>query len=75
MNMKLKSAITIALGSLLLGGCCTHHHAKAWDYKVLYSSFQHPLEPQLQQAAAEGWEVVSSGGGDNSAFTIVRKPK
>jgi len=47
----------------------------AWDYKVIDSTVFHNLEPQIQQAAREEWEVTSSGGGDNYQFVILRRPK
>ncbi len=73
--MKKTFALLTATGILFLSGCCTAHHARAWDYKVLRAMFPEQLEPQIQKAAAEGWLVVSSGGGDNSPFVILRKAK
>jgi hypothetical protein len=75
--MKNATALILATSTLFIAGCCTTHHAKAWDYKVIDVDFMHrrELESQIQKAAADGWVVVSSGGGDQSAFVILRKPK
>jgi hypothetical protein len=73
--MKKTFTLILATGTLFIAGCCTTHYAKAWDYKVLTGDFKNPLEPQIQKAAAEGWVVVSSGGGDQVTFVVLRKPK
>ena len=74
--MKNIIALILATGTLFSAGCCTPHAAKAWDYKVVYTNQGGPdLEARIQKAAADGWTVVSSGGGDTVTFAILRKPK
>ena len=74
--MKNIVALILATGTLFIAGCCTPHDAKAWDYKVVSTNQGGPdLEARIQKAAADGWTVVSSGGGDIVTFAILRKPK
>ena len=75
----LNSALACAL-ALAFAGCASRHTSTAWDYKIIRGGLSRnamaaPLEPQLQQAATEGWEVVSSGGDGTTGFVILRKPK
>jgi len=74
-SIRLLLACTIAL---VFSGCATSHHSCACDYKVIYGAHgiaDLRLEVQIQKAAAEGWQVVSSGGGDEKPFVILCKPK
>ena len=74
--MKNIVALILATGTLFIAGCCTSHHPKACDYKVVSTNQGGPdLEAQIKKAAADGWTVVSSGGGDTVTFAILRKPK
>jgi len=79
-------ALAFALSTLFFAGCCTTHQAQAWEYKIvtgyLRSGFPLPnakrpptLGEQLNQAAAEGWEVVSTGTESNTPFVILRRQK
>ena len=73
-----KQTISLLLAyavALVFTGCATEHRSSERDYKVIYGSYKAPLEPQIQKAAADGWKVVSSGGGDSSPFVIMTKPK
>lgn len=51
----------------------------AWDYKViagrLGKSGTPPLGQQLDQAAAEGWDVVAATSDDGYPVVIVRRQK
>ena len=51
----------------------------AWDYKVisgrLGKTAHPPLAEQLDQAAAGGWEVVSTASDDGYPFVILRRAK
>jgi hypothetical protein len=73
------SALVCAV-ALVFAGCTTTRPSTAWDYKIIRGGLSRnamaaPLEPQLQQAGGEGWEVVSSGGDSTTGFVILRKPK
>jgi hypothetical protein len=61
--------------ALTLTGCQTVHQSKQEDYKVIYGNGSFPLEPQIKEAAAEGWRVVSLGGGDSVVFVIMARPQ
>ena len=63
----------VAAAAIVLAGCATSHRSTAWDYKIVYGPGG--LEQQIRNAAGDGWEVVSSGGGDQSPFVVLRKPK
>jgi hypothetical protein len=74
-NFSLACALALAFAA-----CTTTHSSTTWDYKIIRGGISRnamppPLEPQLQQAAGEGWEVVSSGGDGAAGFVILRKPK
>jgi hypothetical protein len=77
----------MALGGLLgavimfSAGAATTERT-AWDYKIVtgrlraYGPTAAPtLGRQIDQAAADGWEVVSTGSDDGFPFVILRKPK
>jgi hypothetical protein len=51
--MKKHIALGLVASTLFLAGCCTSHHASAWEYKKVYSL------DQLNKAAADGWVVAS----------------
>lgn len=75
-NMKHKTVtlMVVCSAAIVFAGCATGQRPTAWDYKVI-REYNGPLEPQIQKAAAEGWEVVSSGGGDQNPLVILRRPK
>ena len=73
-----KQTISLLLAcavALVFTGCETAHHSRTCDYKVIGGGYNNPLEPQIQKAAADGWKVVSSGGGDYAPFVIMSRPK
>jgi hypothetical protein len=84
-NTMKKQTISILLAcavALVFTGCATEHHSTAYDYKIIrgtiggHSSSLPPLETQLDQAAADGWQVVTASGGDtDSAMIILKKHK
>ena len=81
-TMKKIAALLIVASSLFFAGCCTSHHATAWEYKTIvgtvYSNVVPPpplLAAQLNQAAADGWQVVSSGTEDGHTYVILRRHK
>ena len=80
--MKKTITLVVAVAMTLVAGCCTAHRTTTWEYKtvvgVVYSSTVPPpplLAEQLNQAAAEGWQVVSSGPEDGHTYVILRRPK
>jgi len=80
-----RHAIVLVISSLavmLLGGCQTAHtRATAWEYRVVSARLYYQGHPEaglgqkIDQAAAEGWEVLSSGSDDGCPFVILRKSK
>lgn len=79
MKKQIVSLILVCAVVLGLAGCCTSRQSTAWDYEMIAggvsSNSMHPLQPQFQQAVADGWEVVSSGGDGSEGFVILRKRK
>jgi hypothetical protein len=75
MKKQISSLLLACAVALVFTGCATEHRSSERDYKVIYGSYQAPLEPQIQKAAGDGWKVVSSGGGDNAPFVIMSRPK
>ncbi len=82
MKKQIGSLLLACVVTLVFSGCATEHQSKAYDYKIITgrlggrSSSLPPLETQLAQAAAEGWQVVTASGGDSdSAMIILKKRK
>ena len=76
--MNKKSIITAASCALVIAGCCKTPRVAQWDYKVVMSEVQTTLERDINNAASEGWQVVSAskfGGDGNAAFVILRREK
>ena len=73
MKKHVLNLLLVCVATVILNGCATCHRSTAWDYKIVYGPGA--LEQQVRQAAGEGWEVVSSGGGDQAPFVVLRKPK
>jgi hypothetical protein len=83
--MKKHITLGLVVGTLFAAGCCTSHHATAWEYKIVsghlaasppfVTSKQPSLGDKISQAATEGWQVVSTGTEDNTPFVIMRRPK
>lgn len=71
--------LTSALAIAVLPGCVTSHRSTAWEHKIisgrLGQSGRPPLAQQLEQATAEGWEVVTAASDDGYPFVILRRPK
>jgi len=65
--------LQVCAAAIIFAGCATSRHSTQWDYKIVYGPGG--LEQQVRKAAGDGWEVVSSGGGDASPFVILRKSK
>jgi hypothetical protein len=82
MKKQISSLLLACAVALVFTGCATEHHSTAYDYKIItgrlggHSSTLPPLETQLSQAAADGWQVVTMSGGDSdSAMIILKKHK
>ncbi len=76
--MKNWKLITTIVATLTLVGCCTTPHSKSWEYKVVAGQVQDTLERNINNAAAEGWQVVSAskyGGDGTAAFVVMRRLK
>lgn len=76
------AVVICSVAMMLLAGCQTApSQAKAWEYKVVSARLYYMGEPEqglgkrINQAAAEGWELVSTGNDDGCPFVIMRKPK
>ncbi len=80
-----RHAVAFVIGSfavMLLGGCqAAHPRGTGWEYKVVSARLYYQGYPEaalgqkINQAASEGWEVLSSGSDDGLPFVILRKPK
>jgi len=76
-----KQTISLLLAcavALVFTGCATEHHARAYDYKIIsghIGTSLPPLEKQLDQAVADGWQVVSSGSDNEMGFIVLKKAK
>ena len=73
--------LLLAYVALVFTGCVTEHHSEQYQYKIItgrlggYSSSLPPLEQQLDQAAADGWQVVAGTSEDGQPLIILKKRK
>ena len=68
------------LGAVIMFSvAATTGRTTTWDYEIisgrLGKSAKPPLGQQLDQAAADGWEVVSTASDDGFPFVILRRAK
>jgi hypothetical protein len=73
MRTKFTSLIVVAVCGLLLAGCCTAHHSRHWEYKVVKAPHPPPAsatpeqfmqneEAFLNDLGKEGWVLVTHEG-------------
>lgn len=72
--------LIVALCSLAIfaTGCAIPHiHAVVWEYKVVTAPIGDPLETEINKAAADGWEFVTSSGTGNTsdAYAVMKRAK
>ena len=82
MKNQITSLILASAVALAFAGCATEHHSTAYDYKIIKGSIQTrmpsgatSLDQKLDQATAEGWQVVSSGSDNGIAFIVLKRAK
>jgi hypothetical protein len=81
MKRQISSLLLACAVALIFTGCATEHHSTAYDYKIIRGhvsgqpSKLPPLKQQLDQAASEGWQVVTAGNDDGLPFVILKKAK
>jgi hypothetical protein len=83
MKKQITSLILASATALVFTGCATQHHSTAYNYKIICGPVESPmatgnppmLGEQLDQAAAEGWEVVSTGRGNGWPFIVLKRAK
>ena len=68
--------------ALAFTGCCApEHHSADYQYKMItgrlggHNSTLPPLEQQLDQATADGWQVVAASSQDDQPVIILKKRK
>ncbi len=82
-NITMIKTITLGLltGTLFLTGCCTTPRSATWEYKVIYGYISRvpgqpgELDRKINEAAAEGWQVVATAYDDRSPYVILRRNK
>jgi hypothetical protein len=82
MKKQITSLILASAVVLVFTGCATEHHSTAYDYKIIKGPIQVTmasgapnLDQKLDQATAEGWQVVSSGSDNETAFIVLKRAK
>jgi hypothetical protein len=83
MKKQITSLILAVATALVFTGCATEHHSTAYNYKIICGPVETPmaggnplmLGEQLDQAAAEGWQVVCTGRGNGWPFIVLKKAK
>jgi len=79
-KFDIKSLVIGALlGAVIMFTVAAATARATWDYKIisgrLGQSAHPPLAQQLDQAAAEGWDVVTATSDDGYPVVILRKQK
>ncbi len=79
---RLTTGLLLAYAALVFTGCCApEHDSKAYEYKMItgrlggHSSSLPPLEQQLSEAGADGWQVVAATSEDGDPIIILKKRK
>jgi Domain of unknown function (DUF4177) len=79
---RLTIGLFLACAALVFTGCCApEHHSKTYEYKIIsgrlggHNTSLPPLEQQLDQAAADGWQVVAATSEDGFPMIILKKQK
>jgi len=74
--------LACCVASTMIGCSTTPRNSRAWDYKIIYGPVRSAVTPpgtlgeQLDRAAADGWEVVSSGNdSSHGPFIVLRRAK
>jgi hypothetical protein len=83
MKKQIISLILVGATALVFTGCATEHHSTAYNYKIITGPADVPmasgnppmLQQQLDQAAADGWQVVAAGGGNGWPIIVLKKTK
>jgi hypothetical protein len=81
MKKQISSLLLACAVAFIFTGCATEHHSTAYDYKIIrgnlggHNSSLPPLERQLDQAAKDGWQVVTASGGDTDGAMIILKKR
>ena len=80
--MKMKSDIRSLVAGALLGAVVVFsigaaNYRPKWDYKLIsgHLSQNPPLAQQIDQAATEGWDVVTATSDNGYPILVMRKPK
>ena len=70
------------LGAVIMFSIAATTGKSAWDYKIISGHLRHlsadpdpALGEQLDQAAADGWEAVSTASDGGFPFVILRRAK
>jgi hypothetical protein len=78
MKIEIKSLVVGALlGAVVVFSIGAASYRPKWDYKLIsgHLSQNPPLTQQLEQAAAEGWDVVTATSDNGYPIFVMRKPK
>jgi hypothetical protein len=75
-TMKKHIALGLVASTLFLAGCCTSHHAAAWEYKTAEVIPDAAHDANINKLAVDGWMIQSisqqqSGG----YFVVLKRPK
>jgi hypothetical protein len=64
------------LSAILFTGCVSTSHQTAWEYRVIETRPTGPMTEAMNNAARDGWEVVTIGFGNaGEGYTVLRKAK
>ena len=78
MTMKKAVALTLAVSSLFLAGCCTSHHAKNWEYTTIHDPLG--VSTEVNKMVSQGWVVAGFSVADDinknpTTYYLMKRPK
>lgn len=65
------------MAATFVSGCATsQNHATAWEYRIIQGQIGSQLETRINQAGANGWQVIAMDGQfDSVGYAVVKRAK
>ncbi len=74
--MKTLLTLVAILSLVLFTGCASTSHRSTWEYRVIETRPTAPMTEAMNNAAKDGWEVVTIGFGNaGEGYAVLRRAK